>query len=70
MKVLSHVIREKAEENGWTLKYIAEKADVNYSSFKNYMRGAKNCPKKKIQAIADVLDIDWLEIVDLGRSYY
>lgn len=70
MKLDGKIVRARCEELGMTMREVSRKAGLIDDALSDYTRGRKNCPKKKIEDIADVLDMSWLEIVDLRNTYY
>ncbi len=60
-------IREFAEERGWTLKDVAERSGVNYSTVKNYVqRDAMNMTDyTAILRIARAFGVSVEELVEI-----
>lgn len=61
-------IRELADEKGWTLKDVADRANVPYSTVRHYARseGLATVDLTSIQRIAQTLDVlieDLMEVV-------
>lgn len=70
MKLNGKVVRARCKELGLTMREVSRRAGLKDDALSDYTRGRKNCPKKKIEDIADQLDMSWMEIVDLRNSYY
>ncbi|WP_416667229.1 helix-turn-helix domain-containing protein [Egbenema bharatensis] len=60
-------IRELAEERGWTLKEVAERSGLNYSTVKNYaQRDAMTMTNyTAILRLARVFDVAMEELVEV-----
>lgn len=70
MKLNEKRVKEIVKEKGTSLREVSLKLGWRQEQMSEYTRGQTNCPKKKIMQIADYLDVNWLEIVDIQRSYY
>ena len=62
-------IRELAAERGWTIKEVADRAEVNYNTVKSYARhpGMNMMDLSAVQKIARAFDVaieDLIEIVE------
>ncbi len=62
-------IRELADEKGWTLKDVADRANVPYSTVRHYARsqGLATVDITSIQKIARIFDVlieDLMEVIE------
>jgi putative transcriptional regulator len=62
-------IRELADEKGWTLKDVADRANVPYSTVRHYARspGLATVDLTSIQKIAQIFDVlieDLIETIE------
>lgn len=62
-------IRELADEKGWTLKDVADRANVPYSTVRHYARsqGLATVDLTSIQKIARIFDVlieDLIEVIE------
>ncbi len=62
-------IRELADEKGWTLKDVADRANVPYSTVRHYARsqGLATVDLTSIQKIARIFDVlieDLMEVIE------
>jgi putative transcriptional regulator len=69
MGLVKFRIRELADEKGWTLREVADRAEVPYSTVRHYARseGLATVDLTSIQKIARSLDVlieDLMEIVE------
>jgi len=63
-------IRELAEEKGWTLKDVADRSEVPYSTVRQYARseGLATVDITSIQKIARTLDVLIEELMDVVKE--
>lgn len=60
-------IRELADQKGWTLKEVSERANVNYSTIKSYVqRGALNMVDlSAVYKIARAFEVPLEDLVEI-----
>jgi transcriptional regulator with XRE-family HTH domain len=63
-------IREFADEKGWTLKDVADRSEVPYSTVRHYARweGLATVDITSIQKIARTLDVLIEELMDVVKE--
>ncbi|MEG4499293.1 helix-turn-helix transcriptional regulator [Microcoleus sp. F10-C6] len=63
-------IRELADEKGWTLKDVADRSDVPYSTVRHYARseGLATVDITSIQKIARTLDVLIEELMEVVKE--
>lgn len=69
MKINGDKVKKRVEELDLSLAEVSRRAGLRVESLSEYCRGLNHCPRNKIEDIADVLDLDWLEIVEVGGFY-
>lgn len=57
-------VKTRCEELGIKVADIPKLTGINRNTFYTFMSRHKICPLKKIKAIADILDVDYTEIVE------
>lgn len=70
MKLNGNRVRELLKEKNMSQSELARKAGISAEKFGHYIQQANNCPKKRIMEFADILDVDWTEIVQFVGSFY
>lgn len=70
MRLDGNRVREIAKEKGYTLSELSLRLGMNYRAVSDYCLGRKHISRRKIEQLADILDVNWVDIVNLSNSYY
>lgn len=62
-------ILELLEERGMTQSDLGRKIGTSRFNISKYLNHKRNCPKKKIDQIADVLDVNYLDIIEFNKYF-
>ena len=67
-KLIGAKIRKIRTRLGWTQEYLAEKADMDFTSIGAAERGVRNLSLKSLARVADALNVPIEELVRLPRD--
>ena len=67
-KLIGAKIRQIRTRLGWTQEYLAEKADMDFTSIGAAERGVRNLSLKSLARVADALSVPIEELVRLPRD--
>lgn len=57
------------EERGMNQSDLGKKVGSSRFNISRYLNHQRNCPEKKIKQIADVLDVNYLDIIEFNKYY-
>ena len=67
-KLIGAKIRQIRTRLGWTQEYLAEKADMDFTSIGAAERGVRNLSLKSLARVADALSVPIEELVRLPKD--
>lgn len=69
MKLNKEAIHEKMKEKGVSFRKFSKMTGIPTASLSDYAQGRKNVPRRRLEIIADCLDVDILEIAELNSTW-
>jgi hypothetical protein len=65
----SNLLKEKIEESGYKLTFIAKKLDISYQGFLNKMNNETEFKATEIKILCDLLNIETEEMYKIFFGY-
>lgn len=62
-------IKETAKRKGFTMAKLAEKTNIDKTTISRYNTGKVEPPLHKLKIIADVLNVELVELIPIGDKY-